>query len=210
MRNALDVRFRPSKPADAAESVPLVYSSGASSFDYVFTTGTRDAKSFLRTALSLPEGEFGCATHVVGTLDGRIVACGAGWSGGGGLRFARATVVPIIRYMGLATAGAYRRGMHAVAVMPDPKPAEFYIGHLGVDPSLRGRGIGEGLISYLLSLGRDADARTAVLDVSVENPRAQALYERLGFRVTATRPSSYANASGRIPGHRRMEKPLQP
>jgi ribosomal protein S18 acetylase RimI-like enzyme len=210
MSNTLDVRFRPSRPEDAAASAPLVHSSGPSSFDYVFTTATRDAHSFLRYALALPEGEFGCATHMVGTMDGRAVACGAGWRGGGGFRFLRATAMPFIRYMGLATLSAYRRGMQAEAIMPGPTPAEFYVGHLGVDPAFRGRGIGEALIAHLLTLGRQAGAHTAVLDVSVENPRAQALYERMGFRVTGTRQSSYANAFGRIPGHHRMDRAIVP
>jgi ribosomal protein S18 acetylase RimI-like enzyme len=209
MSNALDVRFRPSRPEDAAASAPLVHSSGPSSFDYVFGTGTRNALCFLRYALALPEGEFGCAPHVVGVLDGRVVACGAGWSGGG-FAFLRATAVPFIRFMGWETPGAFRRARHAEAVMPEPKPGEFYIGHLGVDQALRGRGIGEGLIAHLLALGRQAEARTAVLDVSVLNPRAQALYGRMGFRVTGTRPSSYANAHGRIPGHHRMERTIEP
>src|SRR5579871_4372058 len=82
MSNTLDVRFRPSRAEDAALSTPLVHSSGPSSFDYVFNTPTRDAQSFLCYALTLPDGEFGYATHVVGTLDGRVVACGAGWPGG--------------------------------------------------------------------------------------------------------------------------------
>ena len=45
-----------------------------------------------------------------------------------------------------------------------------------------------------------------VLDVAVSNPRAQALYERLGFAVTGERASSLANAQGAVPGHRRMER----
>jgi ribosomal protein S18 acetylase RimI-like enzyme len=210
MSNTLEVRFRPSRPEDAAASAPLVHSSGPSSFNYVFTTATRDAHSFLRYALALPEGEFGCNTHVVGTLGGRVVACGAGWPGGAGFRFLRATAMPFIRYMGLATLAAYRHGMQATSIMPEPKPGEFYIGHLGVDPLLRGHGIGEALIAHLLALGRQAGARTAVLDVSVENPRAQALYERMGFRVTGTRQSSYSNAFGRIPGHHRMDRAFDP
>ena len=209
MSNTMAVRFRLSGPHDAAPSAPLAYASGPSSFDYVFTTARTDARAFLGHALALRPGEFGYATHVVGELAGRVVACGAGWHGGSGVGFWLATATQVVRYMGLrGTAGAYRRGMQAESVMPGPQPGEYYVGHLGVDPAWRGRGIGEALIAHLLTPERTRGARTAVLDVSAENPRAQALYERLGFRVTQTRHSSFASAYGRIPTHRRMERNL--
>jgi ribosomal protein S18 acetylase RimI-like enzyme len=206
-----DVAFRPSRAQDAAASAPLVHASGPDSFDYVFATPRTTALGFLRQSLALPEGEFGYGTHVVGEWEGRIVACGAGWQGGGGWRFWLTTARPVVAYMGLrGTPAAYRRGMQAEAVMPGPERHEYYVGHLGIDPALRAQGIGENLIAALLTPARTKGARVAVLDVSVENPRAQALYERLGFRVTQTRPSHFAHAYGRIPPHRRMEKALTP
>ena len=182
-----DVRFRVSRAGDAAASAPLVHASGPESFDYVFATAQANAVAFLTHALAQRLGEFGYATHVVGELDGRIVASGAGWAGGG-VAFALATAWQVVGYVGLAAIrSAYRRGMQAEKVMPPPARAEYYVGHLGVDPALRGRGIGEALIAYLLAPSRVAGCREAVLDVSVENPRAEALYTRLGFAVTVTR-----------------------
>ncbi|MEI9983177.1 MAG: hypothetical protein WDN69_08175 [Aliidongia sp.] len=49
-----------------------------------------------------------------------------------------------------------------------------------------------------------------MLDVAVGNPRAQTLYERLGFVVTATRASRLENRHGRVGDHRRMGRPLTP
>ena len=203
------VRFRPFQAKDAAESAPLVHASGPQSFDYVFTTASTTALAFLRHSLARAEGEFGYGTHVVGEVDGRIAACGAGWRGGAGWRFWLTTARPVIGYMGLrATPAAYRHGMQAESVMPGPERGEYYVGHLGVDNDLREQGIGEAMVAYLLTPDRVGGCRVAVLDVSAENPRAQALYERLGFRVTQTRDSLYAHAYGRIPPHRRMEKVL--
>jgi ribosomal protein S18 acetylase RimI-like enzyme len=202
------VRFRVSRAADAQASAPLVHASGPESFDYVFASAAGTAIPFLAYALSRPGGEFGYATHVVGELDGRIVACGAGWAHGGA-RFALATAWPAIRFVSVRAAPAtYRRGMQAETIMPPPAPGEYYVGHLGVDASLRGRGIGQALTAFLLAPARVAGCRVAVLDVSAENPRAQALYTRLGFVVTRTRASAFANAFGRVPSHHRMEREL--
>jgi ribosomal protein S18 acetylase RimI-like enzyme len=108
----------------------------------------------------------------------------------------------------LRFAGLVRRGLRAEAVMPGPRRGEYYIGHLGVAPALRGCGIGAALLRHLLEAGLATGAARAVLDVSVENPRAEALYAKLGFRVAATRPSDVASAFGRVPGHRRMVREL--
>jgi ribosomal protein S18 acetylase RimI-like enzyme len=201
----MNVTFRPSRAEDAAASAPLAHASGPESFDYVFTTRKAAAVDFLRHALARPGGEFGYGVHIVGEAGGRIVASGGGWPGGGAA-FGRASLASILGFVPVASLPAmWKRGAQAVSVMPDPVAGEFYIGHLGVDPAMRGQGIGEAMVRYLLTQAAQSGAARAVLDVSVENPRAQALYERLGFSVMATRDSQFANAFGRIPGHRRME-----
>jgi ribosomal protein S18 acetylase RimI-like enzyme len=202
----MTVIFRQSRASDAASSAPLAHASGPESFDYVFTTKRAGSIDFLRYALARPAGEFGYGVHVVGEDDGRIVASGGGWAGGSA-PFGRATFASIAGFVPvLAMPAMLKRGMQALSVMPDPVAGEYYIGHLGVDPAMRGRGIGEAMVRHLLEAAARTGAERAVLDVSVENPRAQSLYERLGFVVTATRESQFANAFGRIPGHRRMER----
>ena len=64
------------------------------------------------------------------------------------------------------------------------------------------------LVEYLLDTGRELGRKTAILDVSVENPRAEALYTRMGFKVTAERVSGFKNETARVPNHRRMERSL--
>jgi ribosomal protein S18 acetylase RimI-like enzyme len=211
MTNTTDVTFRPAGPEDGEASAPLIHAAGPEAFDYIFHTARTDAFGFLRNALPRREGEFGHGIHVVGVRNGRIVACGAGWAGAGGAGLLHATALSILRYMGLRdTPGAFRRGLQVHSLMPDAGPGEYYIGHLGVDPAQRGRGIGAAMLAYLMAPVRTGRAHTAVLDVSMENPRAQALYERLGFRVTKTRDWTFENARARVPGHRRMSMAIAP
>jgi ribosomal protein S18 acetylase RimI-like enzyme len=57
--------------------------------------------------------------------------------------------------------------------------------------------------------GFDPDRhRCATLDVAVTNPRAQLLYERLGFEVVALRASKLQNRGGRVSDHYRMSRPV--
>jgi len=49
--------------------------------------------------------------------------------------------------------------------------------------------------------------RCATLDVAVTNPRAQLLYERLGFAVDALRSSKLENQRGRVADQYWMSRP---
>ena len=56
---------------------------------------------------------------------------------------------------------------------------------------LRGLGIGTHLISAAENRIRNRGLTVAKLDVEVDNPRAQTLYERLGYREASRRPASW-------------------
>jgi ribosomal protein S18 acetylase RimI-like enzyme len=209
MSNAPPVTFRPARAEDAPATIPLILSSGPESFAYVFATPTQTAADFLRRAFPGGSGQFGFRNHVVGEIDRQIVAAGAGWTSATNLPFMLAAVGQFVSFFGpLGTPPVVVRGLRTEVVIRPPASSEFYVGHLGVAPDYRGRGIGEALIAHLLALGAATGRTRAVLDVSVENPRAQALYTRLGFRVTAERPSALRRATGYVPSHRRMERAL--
>jgi ribosomal protein S18 acetylase RimI-like enzyme len=72
-------------------------------------------------------------------------------------------------------------GRDAGVLIVDRRPAEIYLGRIAIDPAYQGLGIGSALIRDLLAeaAGRGVPL---LLDVLVVNTRAQALYERLGFR----------------------------
>jgi ribosomal protein S18 acetylase RimI-like enzyme len=66
------------------------------------------------------------------------------------------------------------------------------------------------MVETFVEWGEAARLRTAELDVSVNNPDAERLYRRLGFRVTEERASSLQNAHGSVANHLRMVRDLQP
>jgi ribosomal protein S18 acetylase RimI-like enzyme len=203
----MSLSFRPADPADVDDAVPLIYSSGPSAFDYVFgVPGGISALEFLRRAFVDGAGEFGYRNHVVGVDHGVCVAIGAVWSGASSLAFMLAAVRQILSCYGpLAGASAMARGLRIETVIPPPPRACCYVGHLAVQPQVRSRGAGEALTRHLLAQGQARGWTTAALDVALTNPRAQALYERIGFVVTRERTSRLANAMAAVPNHRRME-----
>jgi ribosomal protein S18 acetylase RimI-like enzyme len=207
--NPAALTFRAAAPADLADAVPLIYSSGPTSFDYVFNLGgTRDAQAFLRFAYLHGGGEFGWRAHRVAEMSGQVVAAGAGFDGRTVMRFTVAGALQILAFYGPIRAwGVMIRGLRTETVIQPPRAQEYYLCHVGVREELRGQGIGARFMRHLLE-GLDADRhRCATLDVAVTNPRAQLLYERLGFAVDARRVSKLQNQRGQVPDHYRMSRP---
>jgi ribosomal protein S18 acetylase RimI-like enzyme len=208
--NEVSVIFRAAEARDAEPAVPLIYSSGPAAFDYVFSHDRPgQAVAFLRFAFADGAGEFGFRNHVVALADDRIVAAGAAWDGRVALRFTLAAAAQILRFYGpLRAWGVIVRGLRVERVVRPPGADELYIAHLGVREELRGHGIGARLTRQLIASAEPRRHRVAALDVAVTNPRAEALYRRLGFQAEALRSSTLGNRFHTVADHRRMTLPL--
>ncbi len=200
----MNVHFRDATPKDVDAAIPLIFSSGPGAFDYIFSPKPGQAQEFLRYTFQDGSGEFGYKNHVVGEFDGKVVAIGAAFDGESTLKFFLAMGRQIVSFYGLSSFTVIPRGLQVEQVIQPPKGRLHYIAHLGVDPSLQSKGIGAKLVEHLMEQGRKAGKTQTALDVSVLNPRAQALYERLGFQLTEHRESKLAG----VPSHNRLERAL--
>lgn len=72
-----------------------------------------------------------------------------------------------------------------------PKADEVYIDGIAVSPEARGLGIGTRLLDEATAIARANGKRYVRLDVIDTNPRAQALYERIGYKVTKVQSFRY-------------------
>lgn len=205
-----DIVLRPATPDDADAAIPLIYSSGPAVLDYIFTSRNKeDVFACMRRGFVRNAGELGYAIHTVAELDGKIVGIGAAFAGDTTLRFmAQGTVNIFAHYGPRRASGVIMRALRVEKIVRPPVKHEHCIAHLGVSPVYRSKGIGARIVDHLLEEGRRLKRPVAVLDVSVENPRAQDLYERLGFVVTRENASALRNQHAAVPGHRRMEKIL--
>ena len=73
----------------------------------------------------------------------------------------------------------------AAAAYPDVPE----IGYLQVEPARRGSGIGTALVGFGERLARERGASAVTIGVGLDNPRARALYQRLGYRPTGVTDS---------------------
>jgi ribosomal protein S18 acetylase RimI-like enzyme len=72
------------------------------------------------------------------------------------------------------------------SVQTNPRPHQLLLDGLGVKADLRGRGIGTSLLEAVDRRARELDKTEVILEVVDTNPRAKALYERLGYRTVLT------------------------
>lgn len=66
-------------------------------------------------------------------------------------------------------------------------PGSWYINAIATTAAWRGQGVGSRLMTLAQQLARDSGAAELSLIVAEENTRAQALYQRLGYRTLARR-----------------------
>lgn len=200
--------FRPALPDDLNAAIPLIYSSGPDAFEYGFTVGSRSAQDFLGYAFADGRGFFGWRNHTVALLEQRVAGIGAFYSGHEYARLSNEVLLQMLRYYPLrAVPGLLRRALQLKAMMPPPQRDMHYIAHLGVNPALRSHGIGAALLCQQQRVARELGRRRCALDVSVLNPRGQALYERLGFVVTGAQ--HFRGPAAAVADCRRMELPLR-
>lgn len=201
-------QIRPARCDDGPAAVPLIYSSGPAAFDYVFAGGGADATAFLARAFADGGGEVGHRNHVVGEFDGHVVAVGAGFGHAEAAAFTLAAARQILHHYGWRAGGPIVRGLRTERVIRPPGRGEYYLAHLAVAPAFRGHGLGSQLATWFIAQARRLSRTRVTLDVALDNPRAEALYTRLGFRLECERPSLLRNAHGAVPTQRRMRLTL--
>jgi ribosomal protein S18 acetylase RimI-like enzyme len=97
-----------------------------------------------------------------------------------------------------------RLGNHA------PREDEIYVDGIAVSPAARGRGIGTRLLAEITDIARRHGKRYVRLDVIDTNPRAQQLYERIGFRVTGVQSFRWSQRWTGYGAMISMEQPVDP
>lgn len=110
---------------------------------------------------------------IVAECDGRVVGAICGYDGADFRRLKR----PVTEDL------RSRFGEVAYASSEETGPGEFYLDSIGVDSDMRSHGIGSGLFSAMVARAAGLGHATVGLLVDDDNPRAEKLYARLGFRT---------------------------
>ena len=201
----MTIELKKSNPKEVAIAAQLIYSSGPDAFEYVFKNKQVTAVDFLKHAFVREGGEFSFDNHHSLYVGGKMVGIGSVFNAKQAGTFTKADAFNILRFYKWKSPAVLRHGFQVEAMIKLPKKQEIVLAHLGVLPELRSKGYGKQLIAKLMERAEKVSTSRFVLDVSEENPRAKALYERLGFAVTKKYDSTLKNKFSYVPNHFRME-----
>ncbi|WP_299775977.1 N-acetyltransferase [uncultured Pseudoteredinibacter sp.] len=201
-----DIQIEGAAPEDAAAMADLIYSSGPKAFDYVFGAkalgGKRmTAKDYLLHAAQRRNGQYSHRNHVLVRRNGTVLGSMFNYDNRGLSAMYLPTIMSVIGFFRWRIWGVAKRSNVIDQVIKPPADDLLVVAHLAVAPEAQGLGIGSKLIDYAAGIAKEHGYAGLALDVSMENPAAQRLYERLGFEVCAERLSPIDE----VPGHRYME-----
>lgn len=201
-----EVLFRPCRPEDVDEAVPLIHSSGPEAFDYVFCARRQgQAMDFLRAAFVEGRSEFGYQQNTALVRGGRVVGIGAVREASQNLSFMLAATRAIFRDYGpWGGCVTIARGLRCERVIQPPQKGVGLIYGVAIAPDLRGQGLGRQLMSRLIERVRHLNVPAAVLDVRVSNHRAKGLYRSLGFEEAGFRHGGFRSQFGYVEDHIHM------
>lgn len=178
------VEIRPARKNDAGPIAELMYSSGADMYDYVYKTKGKHPLDYIATEFSKGKGMCSYKLLTVAVLDGEVVGTGTFYDRAGYKKLSSESLGNLLRFYGFAVLPRMQRAMDSMKLMKPPKHDELYLANFGVSAKVRSTGIGTRLLQSKIAQAKEQGYRIVSLDVSTQNPKAEALYHRLGFAIT--------------------------
>lgn len=177
------MEIRQAKATDKGNVVDIVYSSGVEIYDYIFANDRHTAKDFIAYEFNSGRGFCGYNHLTVAILNDEVVGTGTFQDRRQHATYSLGTVFNIYRFYGfLGMFPVLKRAMHAGL---EPKKGELYLSNFGVDRQIRSQGIGSRMIRHKVEWAKTQGYTSFGLDVASNNPRAHALYKRLGLHDVA-------------------------
>lgn len=196
-------------PKDQSEAVPLIYSSGPEIIEWLFTRNGKEAMGFMEYAFADGRGFFGHKSHMAVKSDGKVMGIGSFYNGAEHARMVKGLLAQVTHYYPLTAFPQLAVDLLALGKwMAKPTHDMTYVANLGVSPKLQGHGIGKALLEHEKLRAQTLGRKHYALDVASNNPRAEALYCRLGFNFVSESPFTGRDRDIQIPAARRLSQSL--
>ncbi len=182
-----EVVIRPAKPTDDARRVAkFLFSSGPDVLSYSLAPQRDEgtAMAVMAAGFVAADGAFSHKHVMVAELDGVVVGAVALFPAKDKNTIFARTAKPVLK--ALPARDWPTLAMRGVRIAPfgDGIPEDvLYLSQIGVDATARSKGIGSKLLDAVFSHAKSLGLSRVALHVSIDNPRAEALYARHGFRA---------------------------
>lgn len=200
------IEIRQARKNDTGNIAEFMYSAGPEIYDFVYKTTNKTAVEFIQYEFNTGRGFCGFNNVTVAVKGGLVVATGCFYDGKAYKKLLVGTLFNMVIFYGLL--GVWKvleRSGYAGSVMEEPKKDELYLSNFGVNPELRGAGVGSLMLKNKIEHAKNAGYAIFSLDVAETNPRAEALYSRLGMNVVKHKTFKGVRTGIDVPNSRKME-----
>jgi ribosomal protein S18 acetylase RimI-like enzyme len=200
--------IRPASQEDATLASKLLFlSMGAELADYLFGGAHLPVEEILAGLFLLPGNRFSMDAVDVAVWEGQPAGTLASFPGWQFHRRELLIGLGLLRVCGLRDVVRLSVRALSIANGVETYRDEYYLANMAVFPNFQGRGIGSALLEHAEKKARQVGLGKCSLIVDIENPEAQRLYERFGYRVVFSK--TYPGAAGDAhTGYHRMVKDL--
>ncbi|GAA6135427.1 hypothetical protein NBRC116188_22170 [Oceaniserpentilla sp. 4NH20-0058] len=197
----MEIEIRKARVEDTGPMAQLMYSSGTDVYDYLYQ---EHAIAYLQHEFETGKSFAGFNNVTVAVIEGEVVATGCFYDGKAFLQLlAEGAENKQTFFKEQTLQHLYARAKHMGSIMCAPREDELYLSNFGVTPHLRGKGIGRYMLEHQIKKARQDGYAIFSLDVSSNNPKGQALYERMGLSVIEEK--TFSDPEAGINPARKME-----
>lgn len=205
MKSELDgISFRRACPEDVRDIAALIYESSPELNDFMFRLPTKNPVEFIERDYLRGGGVYGYRNQFVVVSGGEITATMTCYRGGQAVPLFLNTLVSAFKFFSFFEfIKVVFRLIQISDKFSSPKWDAVFLANGCVRKSERNKGIFPHLMTFSAQICRNANTKFIEFDVSKNNPRAQQLWERLGYKVI-----NESTSSARISAFRRMRKEI--
>ena len=204
-----EISIRSALPCDASNAAALIHLPMGGLADYLFGADDPQCaikvleKLFAETSNRFSH-EFSDVLEVNGEVSALIISYPS--------EILKELAVPMGNQLRAITGvtGMFRVLKRSIPLMreKEAEPDEYYICTLAVRTEFQSRGLGSRLLAHAETKARAAGLQKSSLQVTLDNARARAFYERHDYNVADTIPIPKLQAAIGYPGYWRMVKHL--
>ena len=177
--NNENISIRGARPDEAARIAGLIIMAMTEECCLHFCGPGHDIRDFRRVMTSLvsrSDTQYSYNNTLVATIEDNIVGICVSYDG---------ALLHLLRQP-FIDAAQQEWGMDHSSIPDETQAGELYIDSLAVDPDYRGRGIASLLLRATIDKSRALGLPSTGLLVDVGNPKAEALYNKVGFQYAGT------------------------
>ena len=177
--NNENISIRGARPDEAARIAGLIIMAMTEECCLHFCGPGHDIRDFRRVMTSLvsrSDTQYSYNNTLVATIEDNIVGICVSYDG---------ALLHLLRQP-FIDAAQQEWGMDHSSIPDETQAGELYIDSLAVDPEYRGRGIASLLLRATIDKSRALGLPSTGLLVDLGNPKAEALYNKVGFQYAGT------------------------